>query len=71
MTNPRDRWWSQDFGQFPQPNPDQQHYGELRFNAFGLINGRLFVCTYTLRLEVYRIISIRKASRQEQRRWLP
>lgn len=48
----------------------RQDYGEPRFNAFGLIAGRLFACTYTMRGEVYRIISVRKASRQEQRTWL-
>lgn len=50
---------------------DRRDYGEVRMNAFGLIAGRLFVCTYTMRLETYRVISVRKASRQEQRRWLP
>ena len=49
---------------------DRRHYGEARANVFGIVNGRLHVCTYTLRGEVYRIISVRKASRQEQRRWL-
>jgi uncharacterized DUF497 family protein len=50
---------------------DARHaYGETRFNAFGLVNGRLYVCTVTMRGEVYRVISMRKASRQEQRRWL-
>ena len=48
----------------------RQDYGKPRINAFGLINGRLFVCTDTMRGEVYRIISVRKASRQEQRTWL-
>lgn len=45
-------------------------YGEARINAFGLVEGRLFVCTYTMRNETYRLISVRKASRQEQRTWL-
>jgi uncharacterized protein len=45
-------------------------YGEVRINAFGLIEERLFVCTYTMRSEIYRLISVRKASRQEQRIWL-
>jgi uncharacterized DUF497 family protein len=49
---------------------DRQDYGEPRINAFGLIASRLFACTYTMRGEVYRIISVRKASRQEQRTWL-
>jgi uncharacterized protein len=45
-------------------------YGEARVNAFGLVEERLFVCTYTMRNETYRLISVRKASRQEQRTWL-
>lgn len=49
---------------------DRQNYGEVRINAFGLIEGRLFVCTYTRRGDVFRVISVRLASRQERRRWL-
>lgn len=44
--------------------------GEARVNAFGLVEGRLFVCTYTMRGKNCRLISVRKASRQEQRIWL-
>jgi uncharacterized DUF497 family protein len=51
---------------------DTRHdYGETRMQAFGMVEGRLFVCVYTLRGDVYRLISVRKASRQEQRSWLP
>lgn len=50
---------------------DRRDYGEERMNAFWFIEGRLFVCTYTMRGDVYRVISLRKASRQEQRRWQP
>jgi uncharacterized DUF497 family protein len=46
---------------------NRRDYGEARINAFGLVEGRLFVCTYTMRGKVYRLISVRKASRQEQR----
>ena len=49
---------------------DRRDYGEARINAFGLIAERLFVCTYTMRNETHRLISVRKASRQEQRTWL-
>jgi len=48
---------------------DRHDYGEARFNAFGLVNQRLFVCTYTMRGDTYRLISVRKASKQEQRIW--
>ncbi len=51
-------------------DPVRSHYGETRINAFGLVAGRLFACTYTMREGSYRIISVRKASRQEQRTWL-
>jgi uncharacterized DUF497 family protein len=50
---------------------DERHaYGETRVNAFGLVAGRLFACTYTMRSGRFRIISVRKASYREQRLWL-
>jgi uncharacterized DUF497 family protein len=49
---------------------ERRHYGEQRINAFGLVEGRLFACTYTIRNDTRRIISVRRASRQEQRLWL-
>jgi uncharacterized DUF497 family protein len=49
---------------------DRGDYGEHRMNAFGLVDGRLFACTYTIRNDAHRIISVRRASRQEQRIWL-
>jgi len=54
-----------------QIGDDRRDYGEVRFNAFGLVNGRLFVCTYTMRGQTYRLISVRKASKQEQCIWRP
>jgi uncharacterized DUF497 family protein len=48
---------------------DRRNYGENRMNAFGLVEGRLFACTYTIRNGAHRIISVRRASRQEQRLW--
>ena len=56
---------------FGQIGDERRDYGEERLNAFGLVNGRLFVCTYTMRGQTYRLISVRKASKQEQRIWLP
>jgi len=47
----------------------RRDYGEERTNAFGLIAGRLFVCTYTMRGNARRIISVRRASKKEQREW--
>ncbi len=49
---------------------DRRHYGETRMNAFGQVAGRLFACTYTIRDGTCRIISVRRASRREQRIWL-
>lgn len=49
---------------------DRRDYGEARFNAFGLVSGRLLVCTYTMRDQTHRIISLRKASTREQRECL-
>jgi uncharacterized DUF497 family protein len=48
---------------------DRHDYGETRLNAFGPVEGRLFVCTYTVRDEKYRVNSVRRASRQEHRTW--
>ena len=48
----------------------RRDYGEARFNAYGRIRGVAFVCTYTLRGEAYRIISVRRASRKERSAWL-
>jgi hypothetical protein len=48
----------------------RRNYGETRINAFGPVNNRLFVCTYTMRGATHRLISVRKASRQEQDTWL-
>ena len=50
---------------------NRRDYGEVRVNAFGLIGERLYVCTYTLRGAVCRVISLRKASSKEQRQWRP
>ncbi len=49
---------------------DRRDYGERRMNAFGLVNDRLFACTYAIRNNARRIISVRRANRREQRLWL-
>lgn len=54
-----------------QIDDDRRNYGEERFNVFGVVNSRLFVCSCTMRGQTYRLISVRKASKQEQRAWLP
>jgi uncharacterized DUF497 family protein len=45
---------------------DRFDYGEDRFNTRGLVKARLLTVTYTERRDRYRIISARKAPRNEQ-----
>lgn len=49
---------------------DPRHTAETRWLTFGLVAGRLFVCVHTQRGDRARIISVRKANRKEQQRWL-
>jgi len=48
---------------------DRTDYGELRFNTFGHLDGRLVALVWTLRNESRRIISMRKANEREQARY--
>jgi uncharacterized protein len=43
--------------------------GELRFNAIGLVDGRMLFVTYTLRDDVVRIISALGAEPHEKRKY--
>ena len=43
--------------------------GELRFNAIGLVDGRMLYVTYTMRGDVVRIISARGAEPHEKRKY--
>ena len=43
--------------------------GELRFNAIGLVDGRMLFVTYTTRGDVVRIISARGAEPHEKRKY--
>ena len=43
----------------------RRDYRERRFIAYGWLRDRLHVCVYTLRGDVYRIISLRRANRRE------
>ena len=45
-------------------------YGEVRFNAYGPIDGTLFALTYTERAGQVRAISLRRAREKEVRQWL-
>ena len=40
--------------------------GEPRYQAIGMASGRILFVSYTLRGAVYRIISVRRASRRER-----
>ena len=48
---------------------DRFPYGETRYRLTGSIDGRLFIVTYTMRGNVIRIISARKANQREVRRY--
>ena len=47
--------------------PDERfEYGEHRYIGIGLIKGRVVVAAYTERVDNIRIISVRKATKNEQ-----
>lgn len=46
---------------------DRCSYGEQRFVAFGLLQGRVIAVVHTKREDFTRIISARKATKYEQR----
>jgi uncharacterized DUF497 family protein len=48
---------------------DRFEYGEVREVAFGLINDRLFACVYADRGQERRVISLRKATKPEVKRY--
>ena len=48
---------------------DREAYGEERLTMYGQAEGRLLAVTYTMRGESVRIISARKATRQERQRY--
>jgi len=48
---------------------DLDAIGELRFNAIGLVEGRMIFVSYTMRGDVVRIISARGAEPHEKRKY--
>ncbi len=48
---------------------DRADYGEIRFVTMGVLDDRMVVMVWTLRGEVRRIISMRKANEREQARY--
>ncbi len=47
---------------------DRRNYDEDRFNAFGLLAGRFYCLTFTVRNGQVRAISLRRARAREYRR---
>jgi uncharacterized protein len=45
---------------------DRRDYDEIRIAALGEISGKEFVCIYTMRGDVIRVISLRPANRKER-----
>ncbi|MDQ2079297.1 BrnT family toxin [Xanthobacteraceae bacterium Astr-EGSB] len=43
--------------------------GEVRFNAIGLVDGRVLFVTYTMRGDIVRIISARGAEPHEKKKY--
>ncbi len=64
-----------DFADFPElmagthlvKLDDRQDYSEDRWVAVGTIRGRLMVVAFTMRGDVYRVFSMRKANKREQK----
>jgi uncharacterized protein len=50
---------------------DRVDYGETRHITFGYLGGRIVFLAWTLRGDVYRIISMRKANEREQQLYGP
>jgi uncharacterized DUF497 family protein len=48
---------------------DREDYGEERYVILGMVDGRLLYVAYTIRGDVYRIISARGAEANERRRY--
>lgn len=48
---------------------DHDTAGEVRFNAIGLVDGRMLFVTYTIKGDVVRIISARGAEPHEKRKY--
>jgi uncharacterized DUF497 family protein len=48
---------------------DRQRYSELRYRAIGRVDDQIFSVAYVMRAEVCRIISARRASRNERKHY--
>ncbi len=54
---------------FVQEREDDNDPGEHRLNAIGMVDGRLLFVVFTMRGDVYRIISARGAKPYEKRQY--
>ena len=45
---------------------DRAEHDEERIRAFGFVEGRVFLVVYVLRGDIYRLISARKATKDEE-----
>ena len=51
--------------------PDERYsYGEARFRAYGMIDGRMYMLAFTIRAGKVRAISFRKANSREEKRYV-
>jgi len=49
---------------------DREDYGEERYTLLGLMRERIVVIAFTVRYDVIRIISMRKANKREQKNYV-
>lgn len=55
------------FAEFTLTDEDQREdYGEVRFVTYGILYGEVVACVWTQREDVRRIISLRKARKNER-----
>jgi uncharacterized protein len=45
----------------------RKDYGEVRYRGFGYIDGRLCMAAFTIRGDVFRVFSLRKANKREEK----
>jgi len=48
---------------------ESMDYGEERFNALGMVNGKVYAVTYAERADGIRLISVREADKREAARY--
>ena len=56
-------------GTFQRYEDNRRDYGEKRYRCVGMVDGELFAVIYTERNSVVRIISARRARRDERREY--